>query len=253
MEAVLRLVHRNLTATIDKSFLLWQILFPLVYIFIAGYAYTSIVQDVAIGEMNIDYPAFIASGMIGFNVMNSSLIAGSMIWNDRRNGMFEQILAGPFTRAQYIASNLLTIMMIGLMSAGMIVAVSVPTVFVNATISLTTLPYVVISIMLGSIFFGSLAIVASIKLRSSEGFQITLNTIFLFFAFVSTTFYPAQGAPVALATAFYFNPLTYVVDMIRFGFFAGFYPFIIVEGAVLAGASAGMFLMATWMLRRLNV
>ncbi|MGH9921555.1 MAG: ABC transporter permease, partial [Nitrososphaerales archaeon] len=201
---------------------------------------------------NIDYPAFIASGMIGFNVMNSSLIAGTMIWTDRRNGMFEQILVGPFTRSQYIASNILTITMIALISAGMIFAVSVPTVFVNAPISLPTLPYVILSIILGSIFFGSLAIIASIRLRSSERFQITINTMFLFFAFVSTTFYPAQGAPEALASAFYVNPLTYLVDIMRFGLFGTFSPFIIWEAIILATASAVIFLVATYMLAKLN-
>lgn len=252
MDPVLRLVNRNLTATIDKPFLIWQIIFPLVYIFVAGYAYTSIIGSVSVGAVTIDYPAFIASGMIGFNVMNSSLIAGTMIWTDRRNGMFEQILVGPFTRAQYIASNILTITMIGLISAGMIFAVSIPTVFANAPISLPTLPYMILSIIVGSIFFGSLAIIASIKLHSSERFQITINTMFLFFAFVSTTFYPSQGAPEALSNAFYVNPLTYLVDIIRFGLFGTFGSFIVWEAIVLVIASAVMFLIATFMLAKLN-
>lgn len=253
MEPVLRLIYRNLTATIDKPFLIWQILFPLIYIFIAGYAYTSIIESVGIGDVSIDYPAFIASGMIGFNVMNSSLIAGTMIWTDRRNGMFEQILVGPFTRAHYIASNLLTITMIGLISASIIFAVSLPTVFANAPLSLPTLPYMVIAIILGSVFFGSLAIIASIKLRSTEGFQITINTIFLFFAFVSTTFYPSQGVPEALGNAFYVNPLTYIIDIIRYGLFASSGPFIVMEGMILAAVSCIMFLAATYMLAKLNV
>jgi len=253
MDPVLRLVNRNLTATIDKPFLIWQIIFPMIYIFVAGYAYTSIIESVQIGNISIDYPAFIASGMIGFNVMNSSLIAGTMIWTDRRNGMFEQILVGPFTRAQYIASNILTITMIGLMGAGVIFAASLPTVFVNAPISIPTLPYMIISIILGSIFFGSLAIIASIILRSTERFQITINTMFLFFAFVSTTFYPAQGVPEALGGAFYVNPLTYVVDIIRVGLFASFGPFIVLEAVVLAVASALMFFIATFMLAKLNI
>ena len=252
MDPVLRLVNRNLTATIDKPFLIWQIIFPLVYIFVAGYAYTSIIGSVSVGAVTIDYPAFIASGMIGFNVMNSSLIAGTMIWTDRRNGMFEQILVGPFTRAQYIASNILTITMIGLISAGMIFAVSIPTVFANAPISLPTLPYMILSIIVGSTFFGSLAIIASIKLHSSERFQITINTMFLFFAFVSTTFYPSQGAPEALSNAFYVNPLTYLVDIIRFGLFGTFGSFIVWEAIVLVIASAVMFLIATFMLAKLN-
>jgi len=252
MDPVLRLVNRNLTATIDKPFLIWQIMFPLIYIFVAGYAYTSIIESVNLGTVSIDYPAFIASGMIGFNVMNSSLIAGTMIWTDRRNGMFEQILVGPFTRAQYIASNILTITMIGLLSAGIIFAASLPTVFVNAPLSFTTLPYMIISIILGSIFFGSLAIITSIRLRSTERFQITINTMFLFFAFVSTTFYPSQGVPEALGGAFHVNPLTYVVDIIRFGLFASLGPFIVLEAITLAAASAAMFFIATFMLAKLN-
>ena len=253
MHQILRLVNRNLTATIDKPFLLWQIFFPLIYIFVAGYAYTSIIESVAVGEVNIDYPAFLASGMIGFNVMNSSLIAGSIIWNDRRNGMFEQILVGPFTRAHYIASNILTITMIGLISAGIIVLVSIPTVFSNAPIFLPTVPYMVIAIILGSIFFGSIAIIASIKMRSTESFQITINTAFLFFAFVSTTFYPSQGVPEALRTAFFINPLTYVVDIIRFGLFASSSLSLIFEAVALVVASAVMFMAATFMLAKLNV
>lgn len=253
MDPVLRLVNRNLTATLDKPFLIWQIMFPMIYIFVAGYAYTSIVDAVDVGSATIDYPAFLASGMIGFNVMNSSLIAGSMIWTDRRNGMFEQILVGPFTRSQYITSNILTITMIGLLSAGIIVGVSALTVFTNAPISFPTLPFMAIAIILGSIFFGSLAIIASIKLRSTEGFQIAINTIFLFFAFVSTTFYPSQGAPAALRSAFYVNPLTYIVDIIRFGLFASYTPNIIMEGIVLAAASGVMFLVATFLLAKLNV
>jgi len=253
MHQILRLVNRNLTATIDKPFLLWQIFFPLIYIFVAGYAYTSIIGSVGVGEVNIDYPAFLASGMIGFNVMNSSLIAGSIIWNDRRNGMFEQILIGPFTRAHYIVSNILTITMIGLISAGIIVLVSIPTVFSNAPIFLPTVPYMVIAIILGSIFFGSIAIIASIKMRSTESFQITINTAFLFFAFVSTTFYPSQGVPDALRTAFFINPLTYVVDIIRFGLFASSSLSLIFEAVALVVASAVMFMAATFMLAKLNV
>jgi ABC-2 type transport system permease protein len=111
----------------------------------------------------------------------------------------------------------------------------------------------VIAIILGSIFFGSIAIIASIKMRSTESFQITINTIFLFFAFVSTTFYPSQGVPDALRTAFFVNPLTYVVDIIRFGLFNITSPTLLFESVALATASAVMFIVATVMLAKLNI
>ena len=64
--------------------------------------------------------------MIGFNIMNSTLISGIIIWNDRRHGMFEQIMSGPFTRTHYILSNIVTIGIIGLFSAALITAVGYP-------------------------------------------------------------------------------------------------------------------------------
>jgi hypothetical protein len=119
MNAVVLLLYRNLVASVDKVFLVWQVLFPIVYIFIAGYSYSALIggQGVPVGAASIAYPAFLAAGMIGFNVMNSSTISGSIIWNDKRNGMFQQILVMPFARMEYIAGNILTIMLMGLASA----------------------------------------------------------------------------------------------------------------------------------------
>ena len=92
MHPIIRLVNRNLTISINPGFLIWQVIVPLIYIFVARYAYTSLINEVTFGNKNIDYPSFLASGMIGFNIMNSTLISGIIIWNDRRHGMFEQIM-----------------------------------------------------------------------------------------------------------------------------------------------------------------
>ena len=89
MHPIIRLVNRNLTISLNKGFLIWQIVFPLIYIFVAGFAYTALIHSVPFGSKSLDYQAFIASGMIGFNIMNSTLISGIIIWNDRRHGMFE--------------------------------------------------------------------------------------------------------------------------------------------------------------------
>src|SRR5437588_10899946 len=97
---VVLLVYRNLVASVDKVYLIWQIVFPLIYIFIAGYSYSSLLhgKGVGVGLISVPYPAFLAAGLIGFNVMNSSTAAGGLIWNARRNGMSRQLLVMPFAR-----------------------------------------------------------------------------------------------------------------------------------------------------------
>lgn len=252
MHPVLRLVNRNLTISLNPGFLIWQVIFPLVYIFVAGFAYAPLIQGVQLGPRDIDYPAFLASGMIGFNIMNSTLVSGIIIWNDRRHGMFEQIMSGPFTRGQYILSNICTIGLVGLISAGLIAAVGYPVFFDSVEFSPLTVPLIVFGAVMGSILFGSLASIISTRLRSSEGFNVIINTVFLFFAFVSTAFYPADGAPEPLRTAFYLNPLTYLVDVIRAGIFGTVSGSILYEMAVLAGLAAAFFAVASRLLTRLD-
>lgn len=253
MHPILRLASRNITISLNPGFLIWQVIFPLVYIFIAGFAYAPLVSEIQLGPKDLDYPAFLASGMIGFNIMNSTLVSGIIIWNDRRHGMFEQIMSGPFTRGQYIISNILTIAIIGLVSAAFILAVGYPIFFEDVELSSVTIPIILFGSIAGSVLFGSLASIISTRLKSSEGFNVIINTVFLFFAFVSTAFYPAAGVQEPLRTAFYLNPLTYLVDIIRAGIFGSITTFVIIEVVILAVLAATFFIVASRLLTRLDV
>ena len=253
MHPVIRLVNRNLTISLNKGFMIWQVIFPLIYIFVGGFAYTALIDSVSYGDKSLDYPAFIASGMIGFNIMNSALVSGIIIWNDRRHGMFEQILVGPFTRTHYILSNVYTIGIIGLISATLITAVGYPLFFESIEFNFLTMPLLVFASVVGSILFGSIASIISTRLKSSEGFNVVINTVFLFFAFVSTAFYPAEGSPLPLSIAFYFNPLTYLVDVVRAGIFGNFNTFVAIEMLVLVTLSVTLFLIATKLLAKLEL
>ena len=252
MHPIIRLVNRNLTISLNPGFLIWQIIFPLIYIFVAGFAYAPLIQDVPFGFKDLDYPAFLASGMIGFNIMNSTLVSGIIIWNDRRHGMFEQIMSGPFTRSHYILSNIFTIGIVGLISASLIALVGYPVFFESVEFSLITIPIIIFGAITGSVLFGSLASIISTRLRSSEGFNVIINTVFLFFAFVSTAFYPADGAPEPLRSAFYLNPLTYLVDIIRAGIFGNITDFVILEMVILGSLAIVLFSIASKLLTKLD-
>ena len=256
MNAVAILLYRNIVASIDKVFLVWQVVFPLVYIFIAGYSYSALIgnQGVPMGNTTtVPYPAYLAAGMIGFNMMNSSTIAGSIIWNDKRNGMFQQILVMPFARMEYIAGTIITIMLMGLASAGLILIAGTPTLVGSAQPTLVGSLYVLYALITGAIFFGSIAIIISTRLKSSEGFNVIVNSVFLFFSFVSTAFYPTQGVPEPLSTAFYVNPLTYIVDITRAGIFNNIDLFTNIEVGIIAAATTAVFFLATLSMMRMKI
>jgi ABC-2 type transport system permease protein len=248
-------LYRNLVASIDKIFLIWQVVFPVIYIFIAGYSYSALMGNsgVAEGNQRIPYPAYLAAGMIGFNVMNSSTVAGSIVWNDKRNGMFQQILVMPFARMEYIAGNIVTIILMGLASAGLILAAGSPTLLGAAHPTLAGSLLILYALVTGSIFFGSLTIIISTRLKSSEGFNVIVNSVFLFFSFVSTAFYPSQGVPAGLSAAFYLNPLTYIVDITRAGVFDQISEFTIIQGGIMAILTVAAFFLATLSMLRLRI
>ncbi|WP_420546473.1 ABC transporter permease [Nitrosopumilus sp.] len=245
-------MNRNLTISLNPGFLIWQVIFPLIYIFVAGFAYAPLIQQVPFGVKDLDYPAFLASGMIGFNIMNSTLVSGIIIWNDRRHGMFEQIMSGPFTRSHYILSNICTIGIVGLVSASLIALVGYPVFFESVEMSYFTIPLIIFGAVVGSVLFGSLASIISTRLRSSEGFNVIINTVFLFFAFVSTAFYPVEGVPEPLRSAFFLNPLTYLVDIIRAGIFGNVTEFVIFEMVILAFLASVFFIIASKLLTKLD-
>lgn len=252
---ILTLTYRNLVASIDKVFLIWQVVFPTFYIFVSGYAYSGLIgnQGVPIGDIFVSYPSYLAVGMIGFNVMNSSTVTGSIIWSDKRNGMFQQLLVMPFTKLQYIISNLVTIMIMGLASAALILVVGLPTMVGNANPTIISIPFTIFAIVIGAVFFGSVTVIISTRLKSSEGFTVISNGIFLFFAFASSTFYPAEAVTEPLKTAFYLNPLTYIVDITRAGIYSQITGFTLAEVVVISVVSSIAFLIAAISMLKVKV
>ena len=195
MHPIIRLINRNLTVSLNPGFIIWQVIFPLIYIFIAGFAYTTLIPNVPYGAQTIGYPAYLATGMIGFNIMNSTLVSGLIIWNDRRHGMFEQIMSGPFTRMQYIIANICTISIVGIISAVLIISVGFPVFQESIGFSAYTVPILILASVSGSVLFGSLASIISTRLKTSEGFNVVINTTFLFLAFASTGVLSRPGGP----------------------------------------------------------
>ncbi len=207
---VVRLARRNFRASLDREFLVIQLVLPLFFIFVAGFGYTLIIPRVE----GISYETFLATGAVAMTVMSSSMLSGTMIWFDRHFGMFEQILMGPFTRLQYVISVALTIVLTGIMSSALVFLVSIlvsPGLILNARSILELFG----SLILGSLFFGGFGIVVSLRVKSSEALAATMNLMFFVFTFLSSVFYPSYSKYLVLRLIFQINPLTYVADLVR--------------------------------------
>ena len=207
---VVRLTLRNFRASLDREFLVIQLVLPLFFIFVAGFGYMRIVPPV----QGVNYETFLATGAVAMTVMASSMLSGTMIWFDRNFGMFEQILMGPFTRLQYILSVVLTVIITGLFSAFVIFLISL-TVAKGVNLDAVSLLALTGYLILGSLFFGNFGILVSLRVKSSEALAASMNLMFFLFTFLSSVFYPSDSKYIVLWVVFHINPLTYVADLVR--------------------------------------
>jgi len=207
---IIRLAQRNFRSSLDREFLVIQLVLPLFFIFVAGFGYTLIVP----GVEGISYETFLATGAVAMTVMSSSMLSGTMIWFDRNFGMFEQILMGPFTRLQYVVSVALTIVLTGIMSSVVVFLVSIA-VSPGLILSFKSILELFGSLILGSLFFGGFGIFVSLRVKSSEALAATMNLMFFVFTFLSSVFYPSYSKYLILRIIFQINPLTYVADLVR--------------------------------------
>lgn len=247
MNPVLRLIIRDLRATADRSLVTIQIAFPVLLLFVSGFAYGGIIPPFQIGGKVISYPSFLAAGAIELSIMFGSLVAGSLVWVDKRLHMFEQILVGPFTRGQYILGKVISSMLVG-MGGALVVSVFSAPVLNGIQISLYS-PFVIAgSIVLSAFLLGSFAIFISTYVKSEQLFNALFNLIIFVLMFASSIYYPAEAAPAVLRALFLLNPLTYSVDLLRFGLFgiwSSTLPFevavLVVEGIIVFTAAALRF------------
>ena len=254
MNVYARLIYRNIRANLDRTSIFFELIFPLFFIFVEGFGLGGIVKPFDLGNGRvITYSLFLAAGAVTLTVINGGTNAGTQLWFDRKNGMFEQILMGPFSRAQYIFSIILATLVIGIAASLLVFGIALPVLGGGLKITLFGVTLIALALFLGTLFFGAFAIALSVVLKSSETFQIVSTFAFFVFMFTSSIFYPAQYAPAAIKVVSFLNPLTYATDMFRAGLFEAYTPLLSLEIVALAVESVAIFIVAIFAFRRIRV
>ena len=102
--AFIRLTIRNIIVNIDIGTLIFMLGLPTLYLFVMGFMFQGIVTTGVPLQSggSVSYTTFLAPGIIALESFTAGNIGGSMLWSDRRWGMFERIMVGPFRRIDYL-------------------------------------------------------------------------------------------------------------------------------------------------------
>ena len=200
----------------------WGLLFPAVLI-LAMY-----VKD---PESYLD----VAPGIIAMTLLfGNTSMAAIVITFEKRCGTFQRLLLAPVTHRTIMLGKAASAAAYGLatslvLTLGLVLLLGMP---VANPVALCA------GLLLGAATFSLLGLIASVMVR--EVFEaMTLMNFFRFpILFVSGVFVPLEEAPAWIKPVAFVSPLTYVVELLRFGvvgrcFFGGFWlPVTVATGLV---------------------
>jgi ABC-2 type transport system permease protein len=245
MNSILKLLVRDIRGSFFMSplFLASMLVSPLVYIFILGFAFGGAISNVVAGGISMSYILFLAPGIIVSQFLTGGVYAGASIWFDKRFGMFEQILVGPFTKTQYITSKILSVALQGLAMAFLVLLLASP-LLSGLSVNFLGILYIMAAWMFGSLLFGSLSIIVSTAVKTDEVLNVVFNIIMPPLLFLSSVFYPLENVPALIRALALANPLTYAADMFRAGLLGLQTSYLSYEVLLLVVESVSMFLLA---------
>ncbi|BAB60535.1 ABC-2 integral membrane protein [Thermoplasma volcanium GSS1] len=211
----IRLTLRNLIVNTDPGTLLFLLGLPSFYLIVLGLMFQSIIPNVPFAGKDISYAQFLSPGVVAMQPFIAGSIGGSMLWSDRRWGMFEQLIVGPFHRIDYLLGIIYVSIIFSVGGAFLMFLVSyaITGFLVSYDINLLMIAVVLI---VSSILFTSIFLVLSVFIRTIQTYNTVTMFVFFILDFASSAFYPINSrTPLGLRIVSYMNPLTYIVDAVR--------------------------------------
>ncbi|MFZ0699978.1 MAG: ABC transporter permease [Thermoplasmata archaeon] len=243
MEApnITRLIYRNIKVNTDPGSLTILIGLPAMYLVFFGFGFASLESTSGGGA---SYLSFLTPGLMAFQAVMAGTVGGGMLWADRRWGMLAQLLVGPFTRLQYLLGIMLTAVAFGL--AGALVMLGIAYLLLGTLpVTLVGIGVILAIITVGSIFFGSLMLLIAAKVKSNTTYNSIQILVIFLVNFASTVFYPySSGLPAAIRVLFAVNPLTYIADAARAGYFGTYTATVGYEVLALCAETAVVLVLA---------
>ncbi len=205
---------------------------------------TTIVRatNLQLGSVLFVYIDYLIPGLIGFSVLVGpmfSMVNISSTW--KRDKLFRQLSLTPLTRAEWLTAALIWFILLGFISAGLLIAAGQFLFGAHVTITASVLPFLVA----GPILFVSIGLLAGRVSDSPETAAVIGNIILFPMMFLSGTFFPVSQFPGYLQTVAHLLPLYYVIDGLNAGILFSNAAVALQDAVIVVVLALGFFIAAT--------
>jgi ABC-2 type transport system permease protein len=193
----------------DKARMLTMLLQPLLFIFVMGTGLASIVDTGG----DTSFQAFLFPGVLATSVLFTAAFAGiSLVW-DREFGFLREMMVAPISRGAIIWGKCLG-------GAAVATAQSLVLLALVGTVGIPYSPPLLLALVgclfLGALLLTALGVLLSTRIKTIQTAMPVSQLLIMPMMFLSGALFPLSGLPEWLAVLTRLNPLTYVVQPMRY-------------------------------------
>lgn len=221
------------------GFVFWDLLAPLAYLLLFGLGFERMIGNgFAVGGQALGYTAFLLPGVLAMVTFTIAMNTSWGFFMDKDSGIFDELLTYPITRHQLLIGKIAFNILLSLIGSCLVVALGMLALDVQIRRDLLPLTAAVVVAATAGWFF--LFSIFAIRLRRMDAFNTVTSAAYILLMFVSTMFYPLAGMPAWFRWLAWLNPLTWQVDLLRFGLLGLGSPLTL----ALEAAALGVFVIA---------
>lgn len=234
MNAISAVLYRDYRVRRTNPFLLfWDVLAPLAYLVLFGIGYQKLMGNgLVVDGQSLMYTAFLMPGVLGLVTFGIAVNTSWGLYMDKDSGIAQEMLTYPFTPRHMLLGKLGFNVLLALFSSTILLVVAAAAL--DVSVRWQWLPaMLVVTVLAQSAMFFILYVVA-IKIPQMDAYNAVVGVMYVLMMFLSSMFYPLSNLPGWFQVVSYLNPITWQVDLLRFGLLGlGTPTTLIVEAAAL--------------------
>jgi len=198
----------------NVTFLFFDLFYPLLYLLVFGVGVNAALGAPSL-PAGLDYNSFFLAGVLGMATFGIATNSSWSFFLDRDNGIFLEMLTYPMRRSEYLLGKVLFNICIGILQA--VITIALGCALLKIRLEWRLLPILVATVIGGTAAWFFFYSVFALRIRRNDVFNGVVNVSYFVLLFASSMFYPLAPLPAWFRAAALANPITWEVDLFRYG------------------------------------
>ncbi|SDX88461.1 ABC transporter permease [Salimicrobium album] len=218
MEGIFAIWQRDLTKFFrDRARLIGSFSMPILFLLIFGGGMSGSMETMMAGNMpdgaeSFNYVEFVFPGIVAMTLLMTSIFSAMSVIEDKDFGYMKEILVSPISRVSIAIGKMLGAATIATIQ-GILLFFLIP--FLGISYSIMALIQVIPFMFLLGCALSGLGLLFASVIRSTQGFQLTVQILVMPMIFLSGALFPVSNMPAWMDVIVKINPVTYGVDVMK--------------------------------------